>query len=292
MSMPVVLQAVLIACLAVPSLVTAPACTADPAASQPGGTLRLNVHADEGVRSISPLSYGANEGGVDAIPFRRHGGNRFTAFDWETSASSAGSDWLHQNDHYLAPEEDLRGPGLLLARRIEADRERGARTLVTLQLAGYVAGDADGPVSEEQLAPSDRWKRVVLEPSSPRAGGPDITDGVVYLDEQVRDLVERFGTAADGGVLGYALDNEPALWSHTHARMHPEPARYAEVVDKGIAAARLITAEDPSAEVFGPVLYGWAAFHDLQGAPDAARHRVRHPTFVDHYLARMKQASE
>ena len=254
--------------------------------------ISLQVFPDVAVRPINPLSYGVNEGALESCPLRRHGGNRFTGFNWETSASNAGSDYLQHSDYYLAPEEEARGPGELLARRLAADQQRGARSLVTLQLAGYVSADVAGTVEAGQTAPSERWHEVRLEPSPIRVGGPDLEDDRVYLDEQVRDLVRRFGRAEDGGVLAYALDNEPALWSHTHPRLHPEPASYAEVVEKGIAAARLVTTEDPSAQVFGPVLYGWAAFHDLQGAPDARRHRLRHPTFVDHYLASLAEASE
>ncbi len=254
--------------------------------------LGLDVFPDVAVHPITPLAYGVNEGGIDACPLRRHGGNRFTGFNWETSASNAGSDWHHQSDHYLASEQPLRGPGLLLAQRVAADRARGARSLVTVQLAGYVSADAAGPVTEAERAPGIRWQRVVLEASEPRPGGPDLADGVVYLDEQVRDLVARFGLAEDGGVLAYALDNEPALWPITHPRLHADAPTYAELVEKGVAAARLITATDPGAQVFGPVLYGWAAFHDLQGASDAKRHSHRHPTFIDHYLARMREASD
>ena len=256
--------------------------------------VRLEVFPLAAVRPVEPLAYGANEGGHERCTLRRHGGNRFTAFDWETSASHAGADWKHQHDWYMAPEPEARGPGALLGRRLGRDREWGARSLVTLQLAGYVAADADGPVSEEETAPGPRWKRVSLEPTEPGPEGwaPDLDDDVVYVDEQVRDLVRRFGTAEEGGVLAYALDNEPALWSHTHARLHPRPATWEEVTSQGIAAARLVTAEDPTALVFGPVLYGWAAYADLQGAPDAARHRGRDRTFTRHYLRLMREASE
>ncbi len=262
-------------------------------AATPGDEpLVLEVFPLAAVRPVEPLAYGANEGALDACTLRRHGGNRFTAFDWETGHSNAGADWRHQSDTYLVPEESLRGPGALLAARVAHDRERGARSIVTLPLAGFVAADADGPVSVDDTAPSARWKRVSLEPSTRRDGAPDLTDDAVSVDEMVRDLVRRFGRAADGGVLAYALDNEPALWPHTHPRVHPDATRWSEVLEKGVLAARLVTAADPTAQVFGPVLYGWAAFHDLQGAPDALRHRWRYDTFVDWYLAEMADASE
>ena len=92
-------------------------------AAAPGDedVLGLDVFPDVAVHPITPLAYGVNAygvdegGGVDVSPLRRHGGNRFTGFNWETGASHAGSDWHQQNDHYLAPEPSLQGPGLLQA---------------------------------------------------------------------------------------------------------------------------------------------------------------------------------
>jgi len=64
------------------------------------------VDATEPEFAISPLIYGMNMGGPDAlpktgIPFWRIGGNRWTAYNWENNASNAGSDWYYQNDAYL-----------------------------------------------------------------------------------------------------------------------------------------------------------------------------------------------
>jgi len=269
-----------------------PAAAQSPPASRP---VALEVYLDAYVRPVERLAYGVNEGGIPACTLRRHGGNRFTGFNWETGASNAGSDWQQQSDYYLAPQPGDRLPGGLLGRRIGDDRQLGARSLVTLQVAGYVAADAAGPVSEAETAPSARWQRVSLEATLAPARPdwqPDLGDGVVHLDEQVRDLVRRFGKAADGGVLGYALDNEPALWSVTHPRLHPQKVTWDEVTGRGVMAARQITAVDDTAQIFGPVLYGWAAFQDLQGAEDAGRYGRQDRTFVGHYLRRMAEASK
>ena len=57
---------------------------------------------------ISPWIYGLNfYTGVTGAPPRlnldRAGGNRWTAYNWETNASNAGSDYLYENDDYLSP---------------------------------------------------------------------------------------------------------------------------------------------------------------------------------------------
>ena len=36
------------------------------------------------------------------LTFDRAGGNRWTAYNWETNASNAGSDYIYNNDNYLS----------------------------------------------------------------------------------------------------------------------------------------------------------------------------------------------
>ena len=75
-------------------------------------------------------------------------------------------------------------------------------------------------------------------------------------------LVSKFGTAANGGVAVYDLDNEPSWWDAVHRDVHPLPFTYDEVTNNGIAHAAAIKAADPSAEVSGPVMdYWWAYFY-------------------------------
>jgi Glycoside hydrolase family 44 len=93
----------------------------------------------------------------------------------------------------------------------------------------------------------------------------------------VSHLVKRFGTAADGGVSIYELDNEPVLWSATHRDVHPDVVTYDELGGKSTATVSAIKAADPSAAVLGPSGWGyceWVA-SGLDGcAPgaDAAAH--------------------
>jgi hypothetical protein len=56
-------------------------------------------------KPISPYIYGLNFyfGNTSAPPlltWDREGGNRWTAYNWETNASNAGSDYLYENDSY------------------------------------------------------------------------------------------------------------------------------------------------------------------------------------------------
>jgi hypothetical protein len=156
------------------------------------------------------------------------------------------------------PQDINQQPATVVTRFVSDNQARGADSLITIQMAGYVAADMNGTVTTAQVAPSSRWKTIGVYKGSPFSLTPDKTDGFVYMDEFVNFMLNKFGPAISGGVKYYDLDNEPALWSNTHAREHPTPATYAEVFGKGVSMATMVTALDPDAQILGPVSYGWS----------------------------------
>src|SRR5271163_3407786 len=78
--------------------------SATPAAPTANVTITVNPAQ---TKPISPYIYGLNfYSGVTGAPpqltFDRPGGNRWTAYNWETNAYNAGSDYLYENDDYLS----------------------------------------------------------------------------------------------------------------------------------------------------------------------------------------------
>ena len=71
----------------------------------------------------------------------RQGGNRMTAYNWETNASNAGSDYQHQNDGFLSESAE---PGLVSSSYMKAAQENGAAVLLTIPTLGYVSADKNG----------------------------------------------------------------------------------------------------------------------------------------------------
>ena len=76
----------------------------------------------------------------------------------------------------------------------------------------------------------------------------------------VQHLVNRWGTAASGGLQHYILDNEPSIWHATHRDVHPAGATMDEVRDKIVEYGGTIKAIDPSALVSGPEEWGWSGY--------------------------------
>lgn len=264
--------------------------------------MAITVDMTDSGKAISPYIFGINQYGhqddfknltVNAV---RQGGNRMTAYNWETNASNAGSDWKYSSDNNLSKSDRPADCAQVLS--AEGEKYGFGYKLTTLQLAGYVAADMDGTVTEAEAAPSDRWNKVQLVKGSAFDDEPDLTDGVVYMDEYVNYIIQKLGDSKSAtGIQGYSLDNEPALWHHTHSRIHPETVGITELSDKSIEIAAAVKKLDPNAEIFGPSLYGYTAYDHLADDDSSTewetiRDANGYHWYLDCYLDEMKKASD
>ncbi len=269
-------------------------------AEQPAA--EITVCPENAVRKISPYIYGVNSGvdlnSVSAKSFRL-GGNRLSAYNWENNYSNAGSDYHNSTDLYLVqnvPEEFKKAPGgAALAAADEADKGNVPYRLLTLQMLGYAAAGKRGNVTEEYAAPSEKWVKVENRKGSEFTLEPDKKDGVIYMDEYLNYLFNKIGNSESGtGFSAYALDNEPALWSGTHSMVQRSPLTCSELVSRSKDLASMIKEMDENADVFGPSLYGYAAYDSFQGAPDwgELKDANGYRWFIDYYLDEMSKAEQ
>ena len=251
--------------------------------------------------AISPYIYGLNfYSGVTGAPpdltFDRAGGNRWTAYNWETNASNAGSDYLYENDAYLdsstTPADAVRG-------FIAGDQNNKMASLFTVQMQGLVAGDENGPVSVANPPDMTRFKTVVFkkstQSSAPFTLTPPTTDGYVYMDEFVWALDQKFSGESIFGLnptthpVFVQLDNEPELWNSTHLEVQGSTAVTSDnYIAKTISLTEAIKDQFPNVVIFGPVHYGFEGIYNWQGELSAT------PTgnnwFPDKYLPAIKTA--
>lgn len=266
----------------VPTL-SAPVTPGDPGSAD----IKIEVHTDQPLHLISDLIYGTNDnpdGARTRQTVIRAGGNRWTAYNWETNASNAGSDYMFQNDNNLSTSHDPAAPVLDTIRQAAA---QNAAALVTIPLVDYVSGDqnADGDVrnsGSNYLA--TRFKQNKADKGSAPAAAPDINDGFVYQDEFVSYVKTH---AQAGSRVLFSLDNEPELWSATHAEVHPSPVTYAELWDRNKRFATMVKRVWPEAPVTGFVSYGFNGLVTLQNASDAGGR-----DFVNWYLDQAKAAEQ
>jgi hypothetical protein len=257
-----------------------------PDGGDPGAVdVTFDVSSSADVHPISPLIYGWN--GADAIAddgqtLVRAGGNRWTAYNWETNASNAGADYMYQNDNYLSTSAV---PGDALRSTLDPAQSHGAAALVTVPVVDYVAGD-ESPGGDVRNSGTDylmtRFKQNQPAKGSALSLAPDASDDFVYQDEFVNWVRATYGATR----VIFSLDNEPDLWSTTHPEVHPAAVRYDELVTRNTDYAAAVKAAWPSAEVAGFVSYGWSGYETLQSAPDASGNGE----FLTYYLDKMQAA--
>ena len=101
---------------------------------------------------------------------------------------------------------------------------------------------------------------------------PHDTSSVVDENFQkgwVAHMQSAHGTAANGGVKLFTLDNEVMLWNSTHRDVHPNGPTYDEIWGKALAYATAIKQQEPDALVTGPVTWGYCDL--FTSADDATR---------------------
>ena len=261
----------------------------------------FNINTTQRRQPISPYVYGTNDP-YSYAGAKRLGGNRLTGYNWENNASHAGDDYFHRNDHYVpwqlgVPAAQYNTPASAITHFHNQSLVQGAYSLITLPMAGYVAADArddDGAVvTEEEAAPSSRWNRVFTRKLAPFSLVPDLTDGNIFVDEELNYLLHQFGPSnTPRGIKGYSLDNEPALWPHTHPRLFgTNGLTVSYLMDRSVELATRIKEMDPAAEVFGPAAYGFNEYLNLQGASDWDDISNGHSLFLTYYLAEMRRQS-
>src|SRR5271156_5341466 len=272
--------------------------SATPASPTANVTITINPAQ---TKPISPYIYGLNfYSGVTGAPpqltFDRAGGNRWTAYNWETNASNAGSDYLYDNDDYLSSSTVPAEAGRTF---IAGDQSNGLASLITVQLQGLVAGDESGPVSVADPPDLTRFKQVVDQKSTvsstPFTITPPTTDANVYMDEFVWALDQKFSGM---GIFGaspthptfVSLDNEPELWNSTHLEVQgPNPVTSDNYIAKTITMTEALKNQFPDMVIFGPVHYGFQGIYNWQGELSATPNGAN--WFPDKYLTALSTAS-
>jgi hypothetical protein len=252
-------------------------------------------------KPISPYIYGINfysgiTGAPSLLTFDRAGGNRWTAYNWESNASNAGSDYLYENDNYLSSSNV---PAEAVRSFIAGDQANGLASLVTFQLQGLVSADESGPVSVANPPDLTRFKTVVDKKSTvsatPFTLTPPTTDANVYMDEFIWALDQKF---TGMGIFGtnptdptfISLDSEPEPWNSTHLEVQGSTAVTSDnYIAKTITLSKALKDQFPNVVIFGPVHYGFQGIYNWQGELSATPGGAN--WFPDKYLAAVKAAS-
>lgn len=243
----------------------------------PATTITVDATAD--LHAIDPRIYGTAFGSAAQVndinaPTNRWGGNTTSRYNYLQNAAN------HANDYYF--ESLLQSGGATVGGSINQfvqDSINGqSAAMVTIPAVGWVAkvqANGDRLVSYSiakygaQTGNDAQWYpdagNGIRASDGVKITWNDKNDANIPADQTfqkgfVQHLQGKFGTAAQGGVRYYAIDNEPSIWHETHRDIHPDGAPMQEVADKLIAYSAAIKSQDSGGYVMGPEEFGWSGY--------------------------------
>ena len=269
-------------------------------AQNPATTVTVDAAANR--HAINPNIYGVAYGDSSTLPdlncpVNRYGGNNTSRYNWQLNADNRANDWYYESIGDTSSTPGERGDTFF-----SMSRDAGAKALLTVPMIGWVAKlDASrnklASFSIAKYGPQtgNDWEwfpdagNGVLSSTGLFVNGNDPTDANVQVDSTfqqgwIQHLVSAWGTAENGGVPYYILDNESSIWFATHRDVHPIGAMMEEIYTKIVDYAGKIKAVDPTAKIVGPEEWGWsgylysgydqqyAAAHNYSSYPDRANH--------------------
>src|SRR6266699_5472043 len=281
-------------------------------------TTTVSVDGNANRRAINPNIYGVAYGTATTLPdlncvLNRYGGNNTSRYNWQANGDNRGQDWYFESIGDSSSVAGERGDTFF-----SMSKGAGAQAMLTIPMIGWVAklGSGRGKLASFSIAKygaqtgndwqwypdagngvlSSNGHNVINDP----ADANTLTDST-YQQSWVQHLVGAWGTASNGGVKYYILDNEHSIWHGTHRDVHPTGANMMEIRDKMLDYAAKIKAVDPSAQVVGPEEWGWSGYfysgydqqygslHGWSFLPDRASHGGA--DYLPWFLDQMKQAS-
>lgn len=263
-------------------------------------SVTINVNAGAGQHAISPLIYGLNNADPATltylnVPFNRSGGNLSTTYNWQQDAAN------HDFDYFYESIANGNGPPEQSSDQfITGSQGAGAQPTVTIPTIGWVAKLGPNRSILPSYSVTKYGQQQQTDPFLPDAGNGILSNGtpisnndpndayvpssVAFQQTWVQNMVAKFGTAANGGVQYYALDNEPSIWFSTHGDIAKTGATMDDILNDIINYGSMIKSVDPTAQVQGPEEWGYLGTiysgfdqqygnaHGYSNLPDRASH--------------------
>lgn len=248
-----------------------------PPATLPTTGLVLTINAAMDQHPIDPNIYGLNfaDAALAAdlnLPVNRWGGKAATRYNWQLDATNQGSDGFFMNTPYDNTYPNLLPDDSASDKFIEANQATATQSILTVPLIGWSARsrDRDCGFSAAQYPDQQQFDDVwscgngLLPDGTPITGSDPLATSLAvdetFVSSWVAHVVSRYGSADNGGVRFYNLDNEPMMWHRTHRDVHPQPLSYDQLRDLTYRYAAAVKRVDPEAKILGPVAWGWTDY--------------------------------
>ena len=224
---------------------------------------------------ISPGIYGVALDSSDSMKLaalNRWGGDATSSYNWKIDVSNAGNDWNCAN--YVGRFTSPAPASSLMTSSdqfVHYNITQHADTLMTIPITGWVASMATPNPGTPDCAGSSSISTCCQTLGTSEEEVVDKGSGVLdtsFMGAWVTHLVSTFGSAANGGVRYYQLDNEPDNWQSLRADIYSTfypPGTWCEpfyttntsigtslnqdFINRTMAYAKAIKAADPTASV-------------------------------------------
>ncbi|HYC61735.1 MAG TPA: glycoside hydrolase family 44 protein [Thermoanaerobaculia bacterium] len=253
----------------------------------------ISVDAGANRRDIDPRIYGVAFASTPELldlgaTLNRWGGNAMSRYNWQFSTANRAKDYYFENIPDTVSSGDGSN-GKSADDFIDATFAGGAEPVMTIPMMGLLPKDRSircgyliskyGPQQDADF----EWRpdcgngRYAANPHDRmlHVNDPFDTSAVYPASHQtdwIEHLIATHGSAANGGVRYYSLDNEPSLWSADHWDVHPDGSTYDEVWAKMAEYGAAIRATDPNAVITGVEEWGWSGYfmsgRDQEDFPD------------------------
>lgn len=274
-----------------------------------GPTLTVDVQGQR--YPISPDIYGLNGYGTGQadflsqmqtlrLPVERWGGNAASRYNWQTNSFNSGLDWYFEGNPNTGNNPAQGQPSESDA-MINRDRANNTKSIITVPMIGYVSKSRTEYLCGFSVAKYGQQTAIDF-PYAPDCGNGTLMNGTKitgndpldtsiavgpdFVKAWINNLTSRYGTAANGGVKIYQLDNEPSGWYETHRDVHPAQLTYNELRDRTYQYGAAVKEADSSAFTLGPSNFGFAVYADSLVEGDKANHN--NIGFSEWYLQQMK----
>jgi PKD repeat protein len=236
----------------------------------------ITVDAGANRRTISPAIYGVAYATTAQLqdlnaPLHRYGGNNTSRYNWQLNADNRGADWYFESIAESSATPGQRGDDFVLT-----SQAGNAVPMVTIPIIEYIAKVGS---NRSKLASFDSriygaqddcdWQWFAQACNGMKGGQPvagnnpldaNVLNSTAIQGAWASHFVQRFGSAAAGGLKYYILDNEYSIWHSTHRDVRPTGATMEQVRDAMTAYSGAIKAVDPTALVVGPEEWGWSGY--------------------------------
>lgn len=259
----------------IPILIAVAALSSGAAHAQ-NAAVSFSIDAAQGRHPINPNIYGvsfASQTDMAALncPLNRWGGNSTTRHNWQQNASNRAADY-----YFESISDEGTAPGAAVDSFISASRGAGGQPMITIPTIGWIAklGPNWGKLASfsvqkyGQQQSTDYWMPDAgngVRTNGTRITGNDPNDAntpnsPAFQRSWIDHLKGKWGTAANGGVRYYVMDNETSLWHENHRDVHPAGQTMEESRDGILAYSAAVKASDPGALVVGPEEWGWSGY--------------------------------